>query len=309
MIPRDKNPESWANELGDRINGCEICQYHEAMNSYMSLGEFLEENYVPAELCEDTTHFLSCSCGNKLDLCTLIVIDSPEIQVDEYAGERFGYWAAENNQRINEFVNVLKHSPEIATKHDVGKEIFKQLELFPTCEVSGHWWRAQSIPECDCPPIVKRLSPRTEPSQSNGRFNSPGQPTFYLASNRESAVAEAEKYQKLGEEIWVLQFDLTKIDTIVDLVAPSLRTDSFRKSWIPDLFAGLLWCDGLVQQNKKGNPEPYLLTQFIAKTAISHGIKGVKVNSQLHSGINLILFGWDLNNMQPIGQPEYFKGL
>lgn len=308
--------ESWVNQLQGHIDACENCQpYDEGevvwiSGDSQSVAEFLYENNVPEELHKLVADELACGqCASQLQLDIEIVVDSYESQLDEEGGDRFGWWVVEDSPRLNEFKAHLQQSPDMGREHEVGEELFNQLRELSASIVSGDWWRTRSFPKSAGVPSPSELGPPPKPSETRGRFSPEGLRVFYLASTQSAAIKEARKYQSPGQCIWVQGFRIAGLDGVVNLSPPLAPSDLFRQIRIPIMFAGLMWCNGFVQQREGSQQKvEYLLPQYIADCATELGIRGVMFNSLLHDAKNLVLFSWGDEDVSAVGSPERTKG-
>ncbi|HEY4309318.1 MAG TPA: RES family NAD+ phosphorylase [Pirellulales bacterium] len=305
----DADVEMWVNQIQSQIIGCDNCQPFEDSGDeddggLQSVEEFLYDNEVPEELHDAIAEQLVCRCGHSLELDSGIVVDEIESQPDVIAADRFGDWAAEDNPRLGAFVDHLRQFPNAGLDHEVGVDLLNQLKALKTTTITGNWWRAQNVKESECPPSVARMGPPPA-AGSTGRLHGPDQRAFYLGSDKSAAVNEARKYLQADRQMWIQQFRITGVENVIELQAPLSRTAAFYRDDIPLLFAGLMWCDGLVQQRVGSEQaKEYLLPQFISKCATSIGIAGITFNSLLHEGTNLVLFKWTDEIVSPIGEPE-----
>ena len=305
--------DMWISKLQGRIDACEYCQPYDNGETVwiagvsQSVAEFLYDNNVPEDLHERVAVALACGqCACSLQLDTEIVVDSYESQLDEAAGDRFGLWVVEDNPRLNSFVEHLQHSSgPLGRGHDVGEELFTQLKELAVSTAGEDWWRARSFAESARSPAPLELGPPPKPSDTRGRFSPAGQRVFYLGSTKSAAITEARKYRKPSEQVWVQHFRIRGVDRIVTLAPKPFASDPFRQTEIPILVAGLMWCNGLVQQ-REGEEQKleYLLPQFIADCALEIGIQGILFNSLLHHDKNLVLFSWNDEDVTAIGTPE-----
>lgn len=302
----------WINKLQPHIDACENCEPHDdgevvwISGESQSVAEYLYDNEVPEELHDAVANELTCRrCACALQLETEVVVDSFESQLDAEAGERFGWWVVEDNPRLNAFAAHLRQSPQQGRAHEVGEELFHQLTELRERPVSGDWWRARSFSESASPPTPSQLGPPPKPSDSRGRFSPIGQRVFYLGSTKSAAIEEARKYQNPGQHVWVQRFRISHIARVVTLAPQPFPSDPFRQADLPILVAGLMWCNGLVQQ-RKGEQQraEYLLPQFIADCVAEIGMHGILFNSLLHGETNLVLFAWTEDTVAAIGEPE-----
>jgi hypothetical protein len=311
MNSNDKTVAHWVDQFAGRIGACDMCQPFDEgevvwiEGESQSLRELLTENGVPEEILEFVAEQLACSCGNELQLDSEVIADTISSQIIEDAGERFGWWVVEDIPRFKAFDEYLQKSPKTGRSHQLGQEIYDQLKDLQRQTIGGDWWRARSIDKSNASPALADVGPPLTPPKVAGRFNRVGERVFYLGSDKDAVISEARKHRKANCNLWAQKFQITAIGDIVELIAPPVPTSAFFNTIMPDLFAGLLWCDGLVQQGD-GTEEAfeYLLPQYIAECATELGICGITFNSQLHSGVNLVLFAWDDADVVAVGRPE-----
>ena len=123
---------------------------------------------------------------------------------------------------------------------------------------------------------------------TNGRANREGISYYYLASDQHTAIAEVRPHP--GHHVTVAEFTLLENLNVVDLINFDLV--DFSKS--ERLFTNYVVLKELAEEFQKPiTPDivnRYLKSQFIADIAKNLGYDGIKFNSSVAEGSNLVVF-------------------
>jgi hypothetical protein len=182
----------------------------------------------------------------------------------------------------------------------------KRLELAPAI---GFLWRAQKgastikvpIPEADdyveeaYPFEADRMKPRPGRARE-GRVNPKGIPYLYLATNRDTAVAEVRPWK--GSLVSVGQFRLTRDVRLVNTTNENERTWYLGKEPDAEKRAEAVWADineafG-APTSLTDDASEYVPTQILGELFRENGFDGVAYNSSYGPGHNIALFDLDL---------------
>lgn len=159
----------------------------------------------------------------------------------------------------------------------------------------GHGWRHwnNDVGEVPNPHSPERMQPRLERA-TEGRANPKGIPYLYLASNRETALAEVRPW--IGSHVSVGQFK-----TLQDLRIVNCTTENkefkiyiYLKEPPPKKREEAVWADIDKAFAKpiipSGDVADYVPTQVIAELFKANGFDGVAYRSSLGEGHNIALF-------------------
>ena len=146
-----------------------------------------------------------------------------------------------------------------------------------------------------CPLPKERMKPK--PNMANeGRANPKGIPYLYIATDKETAMAEVRPW--LGSKISVGQFKLIKEITLVDCSLLHGKSFIFYfKEPSGEKKEEAVWSDIDWAFSNPVTPNDsaadYIPTQIIAELFKNNGLDGIAYKSNLGKGYNIVLF--DLN--------------
>lgn len=132
---------------------------------------------------------------------------------------------------------------------------------------------------------------------SAGRLNRPGVSYLYLASDRNTAVAEVRPHP--GEFVSLGAFKLKKNLTIADLSQHQL-TNLFRSNKELEKLEIIINMEtAFATAAPPSNRQLYSLTQFLSEVLRGLGFEGVKFRSTVGNGDNLVIFDPDVAEWIP----------
>jgi len=168
----------------------------------------------------------------------------------------------------------------------------------------SRYWRSQIgsdfnynlMPPEPCPYNLERMKPKSN-SAFEGRINSKGTPCLYLASEKETAIAEVRPW--VGTLISVSQFELLSDVNLVDcsinhkdtpIYSDEPPTDKEKEdavwAYIDDAFS-----TPIVTSDYYAH---YLVTQIISEVFKANNFDGIIFKSSVSEGHNLALFDLDI---------------
>lgn len=156
----------------------------------------------------------------------------------------------------------------------------------------GHAWRDKYHPE---PHPPSRMKPRSDRARE-GRANPKGIPVLYLATTKETAMAEVRPWK--GSIMSVGQFQTVEDVTLVDCITedPGSTTDPFREP-APDQRDATVWShvdEAFAEPTDRSDDgTEYVATQVIADVFRARGYDGIMYRSGLADGHNVALFDLD----------------
>lgn len=148
------------------------------------------------------------------------------------------------------------------------------------------------VDEKPYPYLSKRMKPLSS-SASDGRANSKGIPCLYLATKKETAIAEVRPW--LGSILSVGQFKTNKDLRLIDFSVEDGNTGAFYFSEPAENDRNkAVWCHIDNSFSKPIQPSDlkseYAPTQIIAEFIKSKGYDGIAYKSSLSEGHNVALF-------------------
>lgn len=199
---------------------------------------------------------------------------------------------------------------------DESKDFLKAIEdtctsRVETISMSGSLWRAQigcnyaplyqediHVDDLPVPFAFERMKPLSN-SASEGRVNPKGIPYLYVATDKETAMAEARP--SLGAILSVGKFEPTKELKIIDFSVHQGKMKFFLKEPDEKKRIEAVWTDmdnafSIPTSNTDFNSD-YIPTQIIAELIKSLGYDGIAYKSSLASGHNIALFDIKLANI------------
>jgi hypothetical protein len=213
----------------------------------------------------------------------------------------------------SQFERAIKHQSRYI--HSTEIEIFCQtvlktaetrIENFPKDSLLwraqiGHAWRFESedVGEVPAPHEPERMSPRSGRA-IEGRANPKGIPYLYLASNRETALAEVRPW--VGSYVSVGQFKILRGLMVVNCTTERKGFKFYFKEPSPKKREEAVWSDIDKAFSKPITPSDdvadYVPTQVLAELFKSKGFDGIGYRSSLGDGYNITLF--DINSAEII---------
>ncbi|MES0446902.1 MAG: RES family NAD+ phosphorylase [Desulfobacterales bacterium] len=146
--------------------------------------------------------------------------------------------------------------------------------------------------EAPCPP--ERMNPLVDKA-TEGRANPKGIPYLYLATKKDTAMAEVRPW--LGSLISVGQFKTTKDMVLIDCSVHYDRNPCYVVEPGPDEMEQAVWSHidmsfskPITEDDKTAD---YVPTQIIAELFKVNGFDGIMYKSMLEEGHNIVLFDVD----------------
>jgi hypothetical protein len=177
------------------------------------------------------------------------------------------------------------------------------------CKSGTIFWRAQlgckTIQESleGCTKIVKqpfdvdRMIPLKKQAKG-GRANPSGIPHLYLATTKETAMAEVRPW--LGSIISLATFETTKELSTIDCFTDNIE-NSNNLDVNPNSKEQKVWSDINYAFSKpillEEQDTDYVSTQIISEFFRRHGYDGIFYKSMLGDGLNIVLFNMDFINI------------
>jgi len=200
------------------------------------------------------------------------------------------------------------HSTEVETFFQtVLKTAEGRIESFPKDSILwraqlGHGWRFENeeVGEIPAPHEPERMHPTTGRA-TEGRANPKGIPYLYLASNRETALAEVRPW--VGSYVSVGQFKIVREIKVVNCATDERKGFTFYfKEPSPKKREEAVWSDIDKAFAKPVTPTDdvadYVPTQVLSELFKSEGFDGIGYRSSLGDGYNITLF--DINSAEII---------
>ena len=160
----------------------------------------------------------------------------------------------------------------------------------------GHGWMPEYheneyVFDIPCPFPPERMTPlKNMPSE--GRANPKGIPYLYLATNKETAMAEVRPW--IGSFISVGQFKTLRNLRLIDCSKNLGGEDFFFEEPPSQEWEKIIWSHIDHAFSKPVNPSDivadYVLTQLIAELFKSANFDGIIYRSSLGTGLNVVLF-------------------
>ena len=194
-----------------------------------------------------------------------------------------------HSNAVRDFLsNVLETSKARETPVKLGS-------VFWRAQLGSRWLEETADDPIQLPLIPERMKP-VQYEASEGRVNPKGIPCLYLATNKETAMAEVRPW--LHSDISVGQFKTVKELKLINCsVHPSNGLRVYFKEPDEKERAEAVWADIDRAFSRPVTPSDkssdYVPTQIIAELFKSNGFDGVFYRSALSDGLNLALF--DIN--------------
>ncbi len=216
-------------------------------------------------------------------------------------------------QSYSQFDRAIKHQSRYI--HSTEVEIFCQtvlktaearIESFPKDSILwraqlGHGWRFENeeVGEIPAPHESERMCPRIGRA-TEGRANPKGIPYLYLASNRETALAEVRPW--VGSYVSVGQFKIVRELKVVNCTTERKGLIFYFKEPSPKKREEAVWFDIDKAFSKPVSPTDdvadYVPTQVLSELFKSKDFDGIGYRSSLGDGYNIALF--DINSAEII---------
>lgn len=194
------------------------------------------------------------------------------------------------------FTEELKHINRFTPEHAPGKDLFARFGPFlgkRFAKGSLHFFRAR-INTCVKDFIVKEMRKPPNEISSNGRANPIGISYLYVASEKDTAIAEVRGHK--GETISVIDFSLNRNIELFDLRDPQNTISPFEQldeleflyTHMPFL---LLLGDELAKPVIPSRASlDYLSSQYLCEMIKHIGYHGIIFKSSITNGYNYVIF-------------------
>ncbi len=216
----------------------------------------------------------------------------------------------ESRHCFHEFVYIVQRSRRFIQDNKINQFLETVLETCSNRIVNVNkgtiLWRAQLgnettpmfrngevVAQEEKPFSDKRMKPLHDQA-SEGRINPKGIPCLYLATERDTALAEVRPW--IGALITVAQFEVTKDLRVVDCSKHCRHKAPYNLGDLnPAEIETLIWSyidTAFSRPIQESDQKPeYAPTQIIAELFRVNGFDGIKYQSSLGKGQNLSLFG------------------
>lgn len=157
----------------------------------------------------------------------------------------------------------------------------------------GHGWRLENeeVGEMPAPHAPERMSPRPMRAKE-GRANPKGIPYLYLATNKETAIAEVRPW--VGSHVSIAQFKLHKDLKIVNCTIDKASNWFYFNEPSSEEREEAVWNDidtaFSTPVTLSDDTADYVPTQIIAELFKDKGFDGLGYRSSLGDGFNIVLF-------------------
>lgn len=207
-----------------------------------------------------------------------------------------------NLDRWQDLKQELQHRNRFFPESDFDKErlaeLLGQLLLDPM-DLPKEWFRAR-IAKDGTPFAADEMGAPPKMLAGQGRANPAGIPYLYLASNRETAVAEVRPHP--GETVCLAKFKTPGELKIADLRNPRASISPFAvdDSDLPALRGDVEFLENLgAELTRPVVPTAaainYIPSQYLCEFIKKQGFNGVVYASSIESGMNLALFNPDID--------------
>lgn len=303
--------KSWQEYVNKHIAECGDC-----VSYYQGDGEFSLEGRevgvhwlhnelgLPDRLAEDLVANAQCdNCGNHVSEMWNVWLRSTKEVEFRAAVDRA---ITKHRPRIDELKEFLAKHPYLGAIDKTGRLLMRTVAKVGAVTVAGNWFRC--IKERDGKPPTQddfRAPLEDQPWQiSEGRFNHAGQAHWYLADQKQTAIAEV--LDDGGGIVWTQEFMIEPCAKILD-VSTSIEGDSSPpeiqkiEAALALVMMGVL--DGYVDRQKAWKPG-YLVPRFVMDAAKLAGFEGIQYRSaRAYEGYNLVLFRRDWR-AECVGEPK-----
>jgi hypothetical protein len=210
--------------------------------------------------------------------------------------------------RVTTYRTRYVHHPEVEEfLHTIRESCKKRIETIPAERV---WWRAQLghayrpmyeegkyLYDEPAPYPAERMKPLRDRAVE-GRANPKGIPYLYLATKRETALAEVRPW--IGSLISVGGFEILRELRIVNCSSDD-HNIAYLEEPSPDLREKAVWVaiDRAFSRpvDTVDDVAAYMPTQILAELFKAEGYDGIGYRSSLGSGHNVALFDLDVANL------------
>src|SRR3990172_1479171 len=193
------------------------------------------------------------------------------------------------DKQAEEFLQSLRQT---STKR---KLLFKKGSILWRSQV-GHCWEPliqddEHIDDVPGPLMPERMKPLRDRA-AEGRVNPKGIPYLYLATNKETAMAEVRPW--IGSLISVAQFKVRRNLKVVDCSLHHNASPVFFKELTEEERLHAIWAHVDAAFSRPVSPDDqtadYVATQIIAELFKDQGYDGIVYKSALGDGYNVTLF-------------------
>jgi len=301
--------EEYIEQVSCEITNCLNCQPRDSGEWIWVLGiktylpELLHDLDIPKSYQEAVTKDLTCPyCGTNIELESDVGIKN---EYERYIDSKWEDWYRKYQDEFEEFFYFIEKHPYLGLHHKLGKQIYKQVPELPQIKIKEEtWFRARKVSGSKLLNTGGLFPADPEKIEiGEGRYNHFGQSVFYLVEDEYGAAAELLEESGL---VWLQKFKLAKSEKIIDL---SHEISEEPNAGLDLLSFGLRYSSVLERRVKKSagwKPE-YFVPRFIADCAKSYGFNGIKFNSSRSYSRNLVLFSWEVKDIEPIEAPYIYK--
>ncbi len=301
--------DEYIDQVSYEITHCLNCQPRDSGEWIWVLGirtylqDLLNDLDIPEPYHEAVTKGLTCPhCGTNIELESDVGIKT---DYESYIDFKWKEWYQKYQDKFEEFFYFIKKYPYLGLQHKLGKQIFEKVPELPKIIIEKEtWFRARKVNGSKLLRTEDLYPADPEKVEiGEGRYNHFGQNVFYLAKDDYGAAVELLDESGL---VWLQKFNLIKSDKIIDL---SHEISEEPNAELDLLSFGLRYSKVLERRVKRSagwKPE-YFIPRFIADCAKLYGYSGVKFNSSRSCSLNLVLFSWESEGIQPIETPYIYK--
>jgi hypothetical protein len=203
---------------------------------------------------------------------------------------------------LDKFQQYIEKYPNLGAYHDTGKKIIDAImDMRPTTINTSVYFRSREVNESRVLGREDLGAPKRNYVTKEGRYNHIGIPVLYLASDKETCIAEMMEINE-SKLLWFQEFNVKNVQ-VLDLTTRPGESLSTKHSL---LIASLIYEGVINQDSKRENiwkPE-YYIPRFVADVTKMVGkFDGVKFSSNRGQGNNLALFNWE-GKCTFLGSPE-----
>lgn len=257
--------EEYEARFREEMRNCPTCQIYDGGEIVWVHGNrvFIEYLFdwleIPEEARDELVERVDCPfCGaglsRRMDVGIRFDFERAHDRRLEEAWDRY-------EDRLWDFVHHLEEYPFLGASHEVGRQIYEEVDDFPTTVIENQvWHRARSVRSGQKFSSQDLVPPDPDNVQiPAGRYNHPGRAQWYLASEPEAAVAEVTG--KNEQIAWVQDFRIGRLENILDLRSwtPRDRRAFDEKGELkefPLIAIALVFSDTLTQRSDTESPGP-----------------------------------------------------
>lgn len=193
---------------------------------------------------------------------------------------------------LDDFQTFITKYPNLGAHHSTGKRIIEAIqEMSPTYINRTIYFRAREVTESRVYGHEDLGAPKSKYVTKEGRYNHIGIPVLYLASDKNTCVAEMMEINE-SKLLWFQEFLLDTVQ-VLDLTTKPGDSISDKHSL---LIAALIY-EGVINMDlsRDGVWKPeYYIPRFVADVAkMVCKFDGIKFSSNRGQGNNLALFNWE----------------